>query len=135
MTDYTRSPASGGDEASEEMRGTRNPAEIESEIRRTRDRMGEEIEAIGEKLSPGRITQRAKQAVSRKTRETGRGLWRTARENPVPTALVALGVSMLLRTRNKHRDAWNDYSTETGSRRSDTAGRSARALERAGGRE
>jgi hypothetical protein len=117
MTDYTRSSAYGGGQESEHMRGTRNPAEIESDIRRTRDRMGEEIDAIVEKLSPGRIKQRAKEAVSRKTRETSRGLWRTARENPVPTAIVALGISMLMRARNKQRDRWNgspadDWSDE-----------------------
>ena len=133
MTDYTRSSAYGGSEETGATRGARNPAEIESDIRRTRDRMGEEIEAIGEKLSPERIKQRAKDAVTRKTRETSRGLWRTVRENPVPTAIVALGMTLLMRARNKQRDSWNGYSTDSWSRedygRATTEGVKERAQE------
>ena len=101
MTDYTRGPG--------EARG---PADIEADIRRTRDRMGDDIEAIGDKLSPDRIKQRAKQAVSRKTRETGQNIWRTAKENPVPTAIVALGLTLLFRARRKDREEnGNGYSS------------------------
>lgn len=74
-------------------------AELENEIHRTRNRMGQEIEAIGEKFRPERIKQRAKAAVSRK----GANLFRTAKENPLPTALVALGLTMLFKARNKHQ--------------------------------
>ena len=76
--------------------------ELESDIERTRDRMGDGIEAIGEKLRPERIKQQAKEAVSRKTREAGASLWRTAKENPVPTAIVALGLTLLFRARKQH---------------------------------
>jgi ElaB/YqjD/DUF883 family membrane-anchored ribosome-binding protein len=82
-------------------------AEIESDIRRTRNRMGDDIEAIGDKLSPSRIKQRAKEAVSRKTREAGAGLIRAARENPIPATMVAVGLTWLFRTRGKHQ-SWQD---------------------------
>lgn len=75
-------------------------AEIESDIRRTRDRMGHEIEAIGDKFRPERITQRAKDAVSRK----GANVFRTAKENPLPAAIVALGLTLLFRARAKEND-------------------------------
>jgi len=83
---------------------TDSTAAIESDIERTRNRMGEGIEAIGEKLRPERIKQQAKDAVSRKTREAGASLWRTAKENPVPTAIVALGLTMLFKARSKQRN-------------------------------
>jgi len=86
---------------------SRRTAEIESEIETTRNRMGQGIEAIGEKLSPDRMKQQAKDAVSRKTREAGASLWRTAKENPVPTAIVALGLTLLFKARGKRRDAGN----------------------------
>ena len=131
MTDYTRATEQPGEAAGE----ARGPAHIESEIRRTRDRMGEEMEAIGEKLRPERIKQRAKDAVSRKTRETSAGLVRTARENPVPAAMVAVGMTMLLRAR-KQRDAGNGHSTEAWSGGSSGGGVTDRAQEMVGeGRE
>jgi hypothetical protein len=84
---------------------------IESDIERTRNRMDEGIEAIGEKFRPERIKQQAKDAVSRKTREAGASLWRTAKENPVPTAIVALGLTLLLKAKKKHNG--NGYSQES----------------------
>ena len=92
MTDFTQ----GGE--------GRRTAEIESDIERTRNRMGDGIEAIGEKLRPERIKQQAKAAVSRKTREAGASLWRTAKDNPVPTAIVALGLTLLFKARSKQHN-------------------------------
>lgn len=37
----------------------KTPAEIESDIRHTRARMGEDIDAIGAKLNPARLKRRA----------------------------------------------------------------------------
>ena len=85
---------------------SRRPEQIESEIRRTRDRMGDGIEAIGDRLRPERIKQRAKAAMQRK----GANLFRTAKENPVPTAIVALGLTLLLKARSKQREQENGYS-------------------------
>lgn len=74
---------------------------LESDIRRTRERMGEDIEALGDKLSPSRIKDRAKETVKRKTREAGQSLIRSARENPIPAAMVAVGLTWLMRVRKK----------------------------------
>jgi len=73
----------------------RRAADIESDIHQTRERLGNEIEAIGDKLSPSHIKQRATAAVRRKSRN----VLRTARENPLPSALIALGVALLVRGR------------------------------------
>ena len=89
---------------------SQRPDEIESEIRRTRERMGDEVAAIGDHLRPARIKQRATEAVKRK----GANLFRTAKENPVPTAIVALGLTLLFRARSKQRQTENGYS-ESGS--------------------
>lgn len=86
----------------------RRPEDIESDIRRTRDRMGDDIEAIGDRLRPERIKQRAKDAVKRK----GANLFRTAKQNPLPTAIVALGLTLLFKARSKQREAENGYSAE-----------------------
>ena len=78
-------------------------AEIEMDIHRTRERMGQGLEAIGDKFRPERIKQRAKAAVSRK----GANLFRTAKENPVPTAIIALGLTLLFKARSKERGTEN----------------------------
>ncbi|MFN2572333.1 MAG: DUF3618 domain-containing protein [Gemmatimonadales bacterium] len=100
MTDYNQ----GGE--------SRRTAAIESDIETTRNRMGEGIEAIGDKFRPERIKQQAKDAVSRKTREAGASLWRTAKENPVPSAIVALGLTLLFKARSKKHNG-NGYSLES----------------------
>ena len=99
MTDFREATPGGA---------TRHTDDIESDIRRTRDRMGDEMEAIGDKFRPERIKQRAREAVSRK----GASLWRTAKENPVPTAIVALGLTLLFKARAKQRDSGNGYASE-----------------------
>lgn len=78
-------------------------AEIEKDIHRTTERMGQGLEAIGDKFRPERIKQRAKAAVSQK----GANLFRTAKENPVPTAIIALGLTLLFKARSKEREREN----------------------------
>ena len=85
---------------------SQKPDDIESNIRRTRERMGDEVAAISDRLRPARIKQRATEAVKRK----GANLFRTAKENPVPTAIVALGLTLLFRARSKQRDSENGYA-------------------------
>jgi len=89
---------------------SQRPDDIESEIRRTRERMGDEVAAIGDRLRPARIKQRATEAVKRK----GANLFRTAKENPVPTAIVALGLTLLFRARSKQRQTENGHGFKEG---------------------
>jgi ElaB/YqjD/DUF883 family membrane-anchored ribosome-binding protein len=94
--------------------GNQSPEEIEREIQRTRARMGRDIDALGEKLSPQNLKQQAKHAVAEKAqdvvsnvgqqaRRTGSRLVEFVRENPLPVAAVGLGVTWLftLRTRSE----------------------------------
>lgn len=122
MTDFNEQTPAG--------RGSPRTAEIESEIHRTRDRMGHELEAIGDKFRPERIKQRAKEAMSRK----GASVFRTAKENPIPTALVALGLTMLFKARGKHNNGGNGYTYdhEYESGRADHEGLRERTRELAG---
>ncbi|MFL5495083.1 MAG: DUF3618 domain-containing protein [Gemmatimonadales bacterium] len=97
-----------------EYQGSQSPEEIEREIQRTRARMGRDIDALGEKLSPDNLKQQAKDAVAEKAqdmvsnvgqqaRRTGSRLVEFVRENPLPVAAVGLGVTWLftLRTRSE----------------------------------
>ena len=96
------------------MSEDRDVTEIEREIQRTRARMGRDIDALGEKLSPQNLKQQARDAVAEKAqdvvsnvghqaRRTGSRLVELVRENPLPVAAVGLGVTWLftLRTRSE----------------------------------
>ncbi|HEY7094849.1 MAG TPA: DUF3618 domain-containing protein [Ktedonobacterales bacterium] len=97
---------------------------IRSDIEGTRANMSSTIDAIQEKLSPQRLTEQAKDAVRDATvgrvqdmasnvtdtaRETSATLMDTIRENPLPAALVGIGVGWLFlsaRRRAAERDRW-----------------------------
>jgi gas vesicle protein len=85
-------------------------AEIREDITETRARMGSTIDAIQEKLSPEHLMHQARDAardatigraqemvgnVADTARETGSSLMDTIRQNPVPTALAAVGLGWL----------------------------------------
>ena len=93
-----------------------SPGAIRAEIERTRDRLGETVEALGAQLNPSHLKQRMKDGVREATigrvqhmasntrerlSETGRGLAQTIRDNPVPAAIAATGISWLLFNRER----------------------------------
>jgi hypothetical protein len=125
MTDITRrpggSPSSATSTRPESEAGWgaegKSPAEIESDIEKTRERMTEDIDAIGEKLSPEHLKQRAREAVTdakeavvekvqeatgevgRKAKEMGSGLMDLVKENPLPAAVAGVSLYWLFSRR------------------------------------
>jgi ElaB/YqjD/DUF883 family membrane-anchored ribosome-binding protein len=88
----------------------RSPEEIEREIERTRERMSNNIDALGNKLSPDALKQQAKDAISGKAqdvvanvgdqaRETGSRVLDFITQNPLPVAAVTLGAIWLFSMR------------------------------------
>jgi ElaB/YqjD/DUF883 family membrane-anchored ribosome-binding protein len=119
-------------------RGSQSPEEIEREIQRTRARVGRDIDALGEKLSPQNLKQQAKDAVAEKAqdmvsnvgqqaRRTGSRLVEFVRENPLPVAAVGLGVTWLftLRTRSEVSGDRMARFAYTGPERRTPAGRTS----------
>jgi ElaB/YqjD/DUF883 family membrane-anchored ribosome-binding protein len=89
----------------------RSTSAIRAEIEKTRERLGETVEALGAQLNPSHLKQRVKDSVREATigkvqdmanntreriSETGRGLAQTIRENPLPAAMAAAGLGWLL---------------------------------------
>jgi ElaB/YqjD/DUF883 family membrane-anchored ribosome-binding protein len=114
--------------------GERSEREIRESIDATRARMGETIEQIGDRVNPDRVKSDlkakareqiddAKDNVKRKARntmrdiehgvtDTGRGIWATIRDNPVPAGMVGVGLAWLIANRrdsDEHR--LGTYST------------------------
>lgn len=111
--------------------------DIASEIEDTREEMTGTVQAIGERLDPANIVQDAKETVRDATigrvedmtsnamdtaTETGSGILETVRRNPLPAAMAAIGIGMLLMNRSNRPDrdwsgAWRhtDYRASGGN--------------------
>ena len=110
----------------------RSEREIRESIETTRARMGETIEQIGDRVNPERVKaelkararesiHEAKDNMKRKARntmrdvehgvsDTGRGIWATIRENPVPAGMVGVGLAWLIANRQE-ADRHYEYGT------------------------
>jgi hypothetical protein len=86
----------GREEYREEYAGNgRSPAEIESDIARTRAEMDSTLAALEKKLSPGELVDKALGYVGG-PREFYDNLGHTVRDYPVPTTLVGIGLAWLM---------------------------------------
>lgn len=68
---------------------------IEGEIERTQDEIGDTVERIGEKLSPNAVTR---SLLGDEGQEVVREIIHMARDNPIPSAMVAIGAIWLVAT-------------------------------------
>jgi ElaB/YqjD/DUF883 family membrane-anchored ribosome-binding protein len=89
----------------------KSPEDIEREIEQTRNRMSQNIDELGDRLSPDNLKQDAKDAirhvaqdavsnVGEQARRTGSRLVDVIRENPLPVIAVGAGVTWLLTQRS-----------------------------------
>src|SRR3712207_6022224 len=109
-----------------------DPAVIRAEIHETRERLGETIEEIGERLNPNRLKEQVKENIRDATigrvetmatnavervNETRRTFTNTIRENPIPAAMVGVGLAWLFWNRRQEQ-GWSGSSAryEAGSR-------------------
>jgi hypothetical protein len=107
-----------------------DPDVIRSQIARTRAQMSETVDQIQARLAPDHLKQQAQEAireatigkveemtmnVERKARSWRSGLVHTIRENPVPAALVGIGLGWLLMS-NKDGDEYEYYEGGNGRR-------------------
>jgi len=112
----------------------RRPEQIESEIEHTRAEVSATIDAIQSKLTPGQLMDQTLGYLRTSLpADFGSNLSRSVRENPVPVALLGIGLAWLMmggqqngRMRRYARDRDYDYDT-VDERASDSLG--ARAAE------
>lgn len=108
---------------SDEMR---DPGQIRADMDRTRDQMSQTVDAIQEKLDPTRLKNQAISTVrgatvgkveqladdaGRSVKGVGSDMFETIRHNPVPAALVAVGLGWLFMERRSapDRNRFNRY--------------------------
>jgi ElaB/YqjD/DUF883 family membrane-anchored ribosome-binding protein len=118
MSEYQRQdpglayePASQDFGSGAESRSGKSPEAIEREIEETRARMSQNIDELGDRLSPDNLKHEAKSAirhvahdavsnVGEQARRTGSRLVDVIRENPLPVIAVGAGVTWLLTQRS-----------------------------------
>jgi ElaB/YqjD/DUF883 family membrane-anchored ribosome-binding protein len=116
MNEYERHMGAAGDPAGAGNAAggnrERSPEEIQREIELTRERMSQNIDQLGEKLSPENLKRQAKEAITGKAhdmvnnvgyqaRDTGSRVFDFIRDNPLPVAAVGLGAVWLIQQRNR----------------------------------
>ena len=94
---------------------------IAAEIEGTREQMTGTVQAIGERLDPANIVQDAKETVREATvgrveqmttsametaSDTGSGILETIRRNPLPAAMAAIGIGLLVMNRSENRSSY-----------------------------
>jgi ElaB/YqjD/DUF883 family membrane-anchored ribosome-binding protein len=101
-----------------ESQSEKSPEDIEREIEETRSRMSQNIDELGDRLSPDNLKHEAKSAirhvaqdavsnVGQQARRTGSRLVDAIRENPLPVIAVGAGVTWLL-TQRSHSNISGD---------------------------
>src|SRR5688572_12809638 len=78
----------------------RSPEEIRYEIERTRTQMDETVEALGDRLSPGRFVDDLWERVQS---EGASAITDTLRRHPIPFSLVGAGLGWLIYEQAKQR--------------------------------
>jgi ElaB/YqjD/DUF883 family membrane-anchored ribosome-binding protein len=91
-------------------------AEVLQRIEATRERMGETISRIGDRVNPDRVQRELKDNIKQKARDTmrgiehgvnekGRGIWHAIRENPLPAGMIGIGLAWLVTNANREDDS------------------------------
>jgi hypothetical protein len=82
------------------FRDDMSPDEIEEEIEYTRGRVDETLNAIQDKLSPGGLIDQVIEYVRESPGKYASSLTKTIILNPLPSALVGIGIAWLLASRS-----------------------------------
>lgn len=94
-----------------ETRGA-SPEQLEHDIAVTRMEIDSTLEAIQEKLSPGQILDQALRYTKDNGGQFAGNIGRSVRDNPIPLALVGIGLSWLMVSGNRN-DAESPYRAQT----------------------
>ncbi len=101
------------------MNDYRNPEHIEADIEKTRGEMSETLDAIQKKLSPGRMIDDVLDYFHTDSSEGfGTNLVDSIKRNPLPIALVGVGLGWLMMSGKNGNGRSYDYSDTSAMYRS-----------------
>ena len=102
----------------------KSPAQIQRDIDRTRAEMGNTLDTIREKLSPGQLIDEALAYLKRNAPgQFANNLGETVKQNPVPVSLIGIGIAWLMMARS--RDPYPSSSWTTDGRTHSKLGEAA----------
>ncbi|MDZ4370610.1 MAG: DUF3618 domain-containing protein [Phenylobacterium sp.] len=95
---------------------TRTPADVEREVEDARGRLDRTVEALKDKMQPQELFDEATKMMSQTSDKVLTTAVEQLRENPIPIALIGLGVAWLALGRTSRRPAYADgyYPTYEG---------------------
>jgi Protein of unknown function (DUF3618) len=82
--------------------GSRSSAQLEGEVRRSRAQVEDTLEAIQDRLSPGQLVDRVAHYLRDNGGEFARNFGQVVRRNPVPAALVGVGLVWMMLSSRRH---------------------------------
>lgn len=103
------------------MSDYRRPENVEADIERTRQQMSETVEAIQQKLSPGRIVDELLGYFRTESNSSGssagasgiaNSLVDSVKQNPLPVALIGAGIGWLMMSNNNSAGGRQHYSPQ-----------------------
>lgn len=100
MNEYERHLGGSAGNGDPQSRG-KSAEEIEREIEATRERMTQDIDELGDRLSPENLKRQAKDAITGKARQTGFRMIDFIQENTSLVAAMGLGAVWLVQQRNR----------------------------------
>ena len=87
---------------------TKTSAEIELEVEATRGNLDRTVEALKGKMSPGQLVDEVSTLMGSGGRQVLSRLGEQARENPMPLAVMGVGLAWLMMG-NRHAGSRHDY--------------------------
>lgn len=76
---------------------TRDPESIEAEVRRTQDEIGETVDRLEQKMNPRDVSR---ELLGEEGTDVAREAIEVTRTNPIPVALIAVGIIWLVASSN-----------------------------------
>ncbi|MBL8658173.1 MAG: DUF3618 domain-containing protein [Rhodospirillales bacterium] len=89
----------------------KSPDEIEQEIIATREHIDRTLDVLTERLSPGGLFDQAMHTARETGGEFTLNLGRTVRDNPVPVALLGLGLGWLMVADRQRKSGYGGYAS------------------------
>jgi ElaB/YqjD/DUF883 family membrane-anchored ribosome-binding protein len=94
------------------MNSNRDSERIRRDIHDTQQQISRTVDDIRYRMSPHRMMDDAKDRLRRAPREASEGLVNRIRENPIPAAIVGLGLFLMMRGERSRDAGWRDFVDE-----------------------
>lgn len=93
----------------------RTSAEVEAEVEASRTQLDRDVEALKQKMTPGQLFDEAAKIMGGTGQQVASKFAEQAKANPMPLAVMGLGLAWLMMSNNRSSSGYAGYSGETRS--------------------